>query len=139
LNDDECKKFIECLVNSFPKFEESAKCSLDIKKTHRAWAEAWRDLTFEECLTALEGLVVTGNITQTNYGEPGPFIRRLVMELRSQSKFTERQEANLEERQRRLNERRELQTEFRESKRSMAKAFEMLAKGVDESKALSQA
>ena len=142
MNDDECKQFIKRLIQKFPGFDDSSRNLEDEQKReiYRGWAEAWRgDITLDECNAVLERLAVEGGISSANYREPGPFIRRLILDSRSKARHAQARRLNLQQRLDRLESARQLQAEFRANKRSLVKAFELLSKGVDETKALSNA
>jgi hypothetical protein len=82
VTDNEAKHFIHELLIAFPAFDDAARSSPNLAATHRAWADAWRDLSSTDCLAALSDLKRTGEINYEDYRAPGPFIRRLVLAAR---------------------------------------------------------
>jgi hypothetical protein len=133
LKDADCRSFIGRLIKTFPGFDEPVK-HLDDKakrETYRGWAEAWRDdIALDECNAALDQLAIDGGITQTNYREPGPFIRRLVMERRSKERQVQNQRNNYNQRLQRLESARQLRDEYKQSGRSISEAYKQAKSGV---------
>lgn len=100
MNDSECESFVEQLLVAFPAFDDAARNSPDLARTHRSWAEAWKDLEFKECISVLDRLKLSGGISYDDYRAPGSFIRRLVMARRKNTPKSEEELVN--ERQGRL-------------------------------------
>lgn len=94
MNEDECELFVEELLVAFPSFDDAARNSPDLAKTHRSWADAWKDLELSECVSVLTRLKISGGIGYEDFRAPGPFIRRLVMANRKNTPKSEEQLAN---------------------------------------------
>ena len=101
MNDRECAAFVEELLVAFPSFDDAARNSPDLARTHRRWADAWKDIEYRECVSVLARLKMSGGIGYEDFRSPGPFIRRLVMAQRKNTPKSEEQLAI--ERQERLN------------------------------------
>lgn len=90
MNEQEAIAFSEELIIAFPAFRAHAeKHSPDFDRTRRAWSFAWSDLAISECRDALRKLLVDGGISYENLQQPGPFIRRLVLEARKEGRQSE--------------------------------------------------
>jgi hypothetical protein len=91
MNHSEAEKFTDELIIAFPAFKAVAeKHSPNFERTKDAWRVAWIDLTISECRGAIKSLLVEGGITYENLQQPGPFIRRLVMDARKAGNQSER-------------------------------------------------
>lgn len=101
------------------------------RETYRLWADAWRDdITLDECNAVLDQLTIDGGITTTNYREPGPFIRRLVIERRSKERQKQNRKTNYTQRLERLESARRLRAEYRQAGYSIAEAYKQVRSGV---------
>lgn len=107
MNDQESRKFVEELLIAFPAFDDAARSSEDLGQTHRSWAKAWTDLTLNECREALRRLQIDGGIKYEEYREPGPFVRRIVLEARKRHAQSERDRSIGQDRDRSISRRRD--------------------------------
>lgn len=102
MNFEEGKRFVRELLIAFPAFDDAARSSPDLGKTHCSWIDAWDDLTYLECQRALSGLVKRGEIGYEDYRGPGPFIRRLVLQNRKNAPKSESELAGREKTRREI-------------------------------------
>jgi hypothetical protein len=94
MDKQESEQFTTELLIAFPAFKAAAeKHSPDFDRTKKAWWHAWSDLTITECRAVLKSMLLEGGLTFEALQQPGPFIRRLVVESRRGNARSEADEA----------------------------------------------
>lgn len=131
MNEHESEVFLKELLIAFPAFKSVAeKHSPDFERTKGSWKVAWRDLTLGECREALRVLILEGGITYENLQQPGPFVRRLVLESRKAGAQSEADRAAGVDRERSLASRRDYKGSPMAA--AVVKAIEMRKAGATE-------
>jgi hypothetical protein len=135
MNDHEADLFCDELIIAFPAFKATAeKHSPDFNRTRNGWTVAWRDLSIGECREALRNLLVEGGISYENLQQPGPFIRRLVLEARKSGMQSERDRAVAIEREKSYGRKRDYQGSPMAA--ALVKSMEMRQQGASEAEIL---